>query len=183
MDRRKVYRLTLAAMFLALGLTLPFLTGQIPQIGNMLLPMHIPVFFCGLLCGKGYGATVGATTPLLRSLLFSKPALFPSAIAMSVELAAYGFLVALFYSLFKKKDLVALYVSLVGAMLGGRLLWGITKAALLGFSNERFPFSVFLAEGFTAAILGIVIQLVLIPAVMLALKKTEMPKKKEKSRV
>ena len=87
------------------------------------------------------------------------------------------------YSLFKKKDLVALYVSLVGAMLGGRLLWGMTKAALLGFSNERFPFSVFLAEGFTAAILGIVIQLVLIPAVMLALKKTELPKKKEKSRV
>ena len=58
-------RLTLSAMFLALGLVLPFLTGQVPQIGNMLLPMHLPVFLCGLLCGWQYGAAVGFALPLL----------------------------------------------------------------------------------------------------------------------
>lgn len=49
--KRPVYNLVLAAMFLALGIILPFFTGQIPQIGNMLLPMHLPVFLCGLICG------------------------------------------------------------------------------------------------------------------------------------
>ncbi|MDO4573109.1 MAG: ECF transporter S component, partial [Clostridia bacterium] len=49
--KANIRNLCLAAMFLALGLVLPFLTGQIPQIGNMLLPMHIPVLLCGLICG------------------------------------------------------------------------------------------------------------------------------------
>lgn len=53
--KRPVYNLVLAAMFLALGIILPFFTGQIPQIGNMLLPMHLPVFLCGLICGWPYG--------------------------------------------------------------------------------------------------------------------------------
>ena len=62
----KIKNLTFSAMFLALGMVLPFLTGQIPQIGNMLLPMHIPVLLCGLICGWQYGALVGLILPLLR---------------------------------------------------------------------------------------------------------------------
>ena len=50
-ENKPVVKLTLSAMFLAIGLVLPFFTGQIPQIGNMLLPMHIPVLLCGLICG------------------------------------------------------------------------------------------------------------------------------------
>ena len=57
--KHNIKNLTLAAMFLAIGLVLPFLTGQIPRIGNMLLPMHIPVFLCGLICGWQYGGAVG----------------------------------------------------------------------------------------------------------------------------
>ena len=79
-------QLTLAALFLALGLVLPFFTGQIPQIGSMLLPMHIPVFLCGLICGWQYGAAVGFVTPLLRSALFGMPPLFPTAAAMPLEI-------------------------------------------------------------------------------------------------
>ena len=48
-------KLTLSALFLALGLVLPLITGQIPQIGKMLLPMHIPVLLCGMVCGWPYG--------------------------------------------------------------------------------------------------------------------------------
>ena len=73
--RKPVLTLTLAAMFMGIGLVLPFLTGQIPQIGNMLLPMHIPVLLCGLICGWQYGLTVGLILPLLRYALFGMPVL------------------------------------------------------------------------------------------------------------
>ena len=43
MNYQSIKNLTLTAMFLAVGLLLPFLTGQIPQIGNMLLPMHMAI--------------------------------------------------------------------------------------------------------------------------------------------
>ena len=66
MKNSNVKNLALSAMFIAIGQVLPFFTGQIPQIGNMLLPMHIPVLLCGLICGWKYGALVGFTTPLLR---------------------------------------------------------------------------------------------------------------------
>ena len=84
-----VRALVLSAMFLALGLVLPFFTGQIPQVGSMLLPMHLPVFLCGLICGWQYGAAVGFVTPLLRMSLFGMPPLL-TAVAMAFELAAYG---------------------------------------------------------------------------------------------
>ena len=46
MKRSDIYRLVLAALFLAVGIVLPFLTMQVKEIGNMLLPMHLPVFLC-----------------------------------------------------------------------------------------------------------------------------------------
>lgn len=65
--------LLLAAMFLAIGLVLPFFTGQIKEIGNMLLPMHLPVFLCALICGWQYGTAVGFIMPILRFALFFMP--------------------------------------------------------------------------------------------------------------
>ncbi len=107
-------RLTLSAMFLALGLVLPFLTGQVPQIGNMLLPMHLPVFLCGLLCGWQYGAAVGFALPLLRSSLFALPVMFPAATAMAFELMTYGLVAGLLYSRSRWQCLRALYRCLLG---------------------------------------------------------------------
>ena len=43
MKKQSTRKLVFAALFLALGLVLPFLTAQIPQVGSMLLPMHLPV--------------------------------------------------------------------------------------------------------------------------------------------
>ena len=64
-----------AALCLALCLYLPFLTGQIPQIGKALSPMHIPVLLCGFLCGWPYALAVGFIAPFLRFLLFHMPCL------------------------------------------------------------------------------------------------------------
>ncbi len=166
-----VKNLTLSAMFLALGMVLPFLTGQVKQIGNMLLPMHIPVLLCGFLCGWPYGLTVGFILPLLRSFAFGRPLLFPDACAMAFELAAYGFLSGLLYHKSRHKCIVALYRSLLAAMLGGRLVWGLVRLLLLGFTAEGFTLKMFMAGALLNAVPGIILQLILIPAIMVALGK------------
>ena len=166
------HNLALAAMFLALGLILPFITGQIPQIGKMLLPMHIPVLLCGLLCGKKYGLAVGFLTPLHRSVLFSMPVLYTTAIAMALELAAYGFMVGFFYEKARWHCIVSLYRGLMGAMICGRLVWGIVDCLLLGYGENAFTLQLFFTTVFVSAIPGIILQLVLIPSVMLLLNRT-----------
>ena len=163
--------LVLAGLFLAIGLLLPFLTGQIPEIGSMLLPMHIPVLICGLVIGWKYGLAVGFVLPLLRNLLFGMPPLFPVGIAMAFELAAYGVVIGLLYSRFKKQGVKALYISLIGAMLAGRVVWGIVQAILLGMTGSSLTVGVFMASAFLNAIPGIILQLVLIPVLMVALDR------------
>lgn len=161
-----------AAMFLALGLVLPFLTGQVPQIGNMLLPMHIPVFLCGLICGWRYGLAVGLVLPLLRNLLFGMPPLFPTGAAMTCELATYGFVAGWLYSHSRWQCVVALYRCLLAAMLAGRLVWGAAQVCLLGVGAAGFTWQMFMAGALLNAIPGIILQLILIPGVMLALHRT-----------
>ncbi len=166
--------LALSAMFLALGLILPFLTGQIPYIGQMLLPMHIPVIFCGLICSPQYGLLVGLILPPLRYLLFSMPPIFPAGLAMSFELASYGFFAGLLYRKSRHKCILSLYRALAAAMLLGRLVWGAAMAVFSGLSGSAFPFSAFLSGAFFTAIPGIALQLILIPTIMIALKRAKL---------
>ena len=175
--------LVLAGLFLAIGLLLPFLTGQIPEIGSMLLPMHIPVLICGLVIGWKYGLVVGFILPLLRNLLFGMPPLFPTGISMAFELEAYGVICGVLFGSFKKQNIKTLYLSLIGAMLGGRVVWGIVQATLLGLSGSSLTMSVFMASAFLNAIPGIILQLVLIPALMVALDRTGMVKFRKEANV
>ena len=170
--KQKIKKLTLSAMFLALGLVLPFLTGQIPQIGNMLLPMHIPVFLCGLICGWQYGAVVVFILPLFRSAVFGMPVFFPTATAMAFELMTYGLVAGLLYSLSKWQCIRALYRCLVIAMLAGRVVWGVVQIIQLGVTGGGFTWQMFMAGAFLNAVPGIVVQLILIPVVMLSLNRT-----------
>lgn len=165
-------KLTLSAMFLALGMVLPFLTGQMQQIGNMLLPMHLPVFLCGLICGWQYGAIVGFFLPLLRSITFGMPPLYPTALAMALELAAYGLVAGILYGHSWRKGIKALYQALIVAMLVGRIVWGAAEVVLLGLTGNTFTWKMFLSGALLNAIPGIMIQLVLIPGIMVMLAKT-----------
>lgn len=176
--RNATKNLTLAAMFLALGLVLPFLTGQVPQIGKMLLPMHLPVLLCGLICGWQYGAVIGFIMPILRYSLFGMPVLFPVGIAMAFELLTYGLVAGLMYGRSPWRCIRALYRSLLIAMISGRIVWGIAQMILLGISGDGFTWQMFLAGAFFNAIPGILLQLILIPAIMLALDKTGLRYKK-----
>lgn len=178
MKNKKTINIVLSAMFLSLCLVLPFLTGQIPEIGNMLLPMHIPVMLCGLICGWQYGLIVGAIAPIMRSLLFSMPVMYPTAIGMAFELATYGLLIGLLFRKSKWHCIKSLYISLIISMLGGRVVWGIVQSILLGLGDSGFTLSMFIGGAFLKAIPGIILQLVLIPAIMLILGKTHLRHKK-----
>ena len=171
---KPLYRLVLSALLLAVGIVLPFFTGQIPEIGKMLLPMHLPVFLCGLICGAQYGAVVGFVLPLMRSLMFSAPVLFPSAVGMAFELSVYGFLIGFIFMLFKKRTLIELYAALILSMLGGRAVWGVVMWALMLAGGSGFTFSAFLAGAFVNAVPGMILQLILVPAIMLLLDRTHL---------
>ena len=159
--------LTLSGMFLALALVMPFLTGQIPQIGSMLCPMHIPVLLCGFFCGGTMGFLVGLIAPVLRSFLFGMPPMFPVAICMAFELAAYGLVSGVLYRKLPGKK-GAVYGALIVAMVLGRVVWGIAMMACIG---GQFGMEAFLAGAVTTALPGIILQLVLIPVVVMAMEK------------
>ncbi|MBP3541188.1 MAG: ECF transporter S component [Clostridia bacterium] len=171
MNATKILKLVLSALLLAVGLVLPMLTGNIPQMGSMLLPMHLPVLLCGFVCGWKWGMAVGFILPILRSLLFSMPPMVPTALAMAFELAAYGAVSGLCYRLFAgKKGRVIL--SLVIAMVAGRLVWGLVSIPIYAmFTDKTFTLAAFWAGGFVNAWPGILLQMVLIPAIVLALEK------------
>ena len=160
--------LVYAAVCLALCMLLPFLTGQIPQIGSALSPMHIPVLLAGFLCGPWWAMAVGFVAPMLRHVWLGMPPLI-TAIAMSFELAAYGLFSGLLYRLLPKKT-VNIYVSLIGAMILGRIVWGIAMVVISGVSGSAFTWSAFIAGALLNAVPGIILHIVLIPILVMALK-------------
>ena len=170
--------LALAAMFLALAFVMPFLTGQVPQIGSMLCPMHIPVILCGYICGAPWGLAVGFIAPLLRSFTLGMPPLYPTAFAMAFELAVYGFLSGFLYRTLPKKK-INIYVSLVLSMIAGRLVWGIVQFCCMGLDATRFGISAFWAGAVANALPGIAVQLVLIPIIVMLLDKKKIAKMRD----
>ena len=151
-----VKNLVLGALFLALALVLPFFTGHIPQIGAMLCPMHLPILLAGFVCGGPVGAV---------------------AIAMAFELLTYGLVSGIMYrKVFKKQTVGTLYGSLLIAMVAGRIVWGIVKVILSGIAADAgaFTFAAFISGALLNAIPGIVVQLILVPAVVVALQKAKL---------
>ncbi len=163
-------KIVFAGLFIALGLVMPLLTGQIPSIGSRLLPMHIPVLLAGFVCGGPLGLVVGFIVPLLRSVLFGMPPMFPTAVAMAFELAVYGLATGLLYKMLPKKN-IYIYVSLIISMILGRIVWGIVSFIIYSFGETQFTWQMFTAGAVVNAIPGIILQIVIIPAIVIALKK------------
>ena len=168
-----IKKLTLAAMFLALGLVLPLLTGQIPQIGKMLCPMHFPVLLCGFFCGWQYGLIVGLICPILRSVIFGMPIMYPTAIGMAFELMTYGFMAGFLSEKIGKNTLPKIFTTLIISMLAGRAVWGLAQIALLGIKGNHFTMNAFVAGAFVNAVPGIILQLILIPIIVRAVSRSK----------
>lgn len=177
-SHNRLLKMVFSAFFLALAYVLPFLIGQIPEIGSMLCPLHIPVLLCGLLCGWPWGLAVGFTSPLLRSLTLGMPPLFPTAVCMAFELATYGAVGGFMHRLLPRKK-PYIYCSLLCAMLVGRIVWGIAMVICLGLGDGGFTFATFIAGAFTNAIPGIVLQIILIPVLVMILENPKISNLKD----
>lgn len=162
-------KMILSAFFLALGLVMPFITGQIPEIGSMLLPMHIPVLICGFVCGWKYGGLVGFVVPLMRSVIWGMPPIM-TAIGMAFELAAYGIVTGFLYKRFPKNKFL-LYAELVVAMILGRVVWGAVSIVIYGIQGNAFSWQIFMGGALLNAIPGIILQIVLVPVLVMALQR------------
>ena len=162
--------MTYAALYLAIAMVLPFVTGQIPEVGSMLCPMHIPALLCGFMCGWPWGLAVGFIAPPLRSVIFGMPVMFPTAVAMAFELAVYGGMSGLLYRLLPRRKRNT-YIVLIISMIAGRVVWGIARVILAGLSGSSFTWALFIAGAVTNAIPGIIMHLVLIPVLVIAMDR------------
>lgn len=180
-NRNKLLRMILSALFLAVSYVMPFLTGQIPEIGAMLCPMHPPVLLCGFVCGPVWGMVIGFVAPIFRSLVTGGfPPLFPTGVCMAFELALYGTVAGLMHRLLPRKR-IYIYCSLLTAMIAGRLAWGAAMFVCVGASGGGFTFSAFLAGAVTNSIPGIILQIVLIPLLVMLLDNPRVVRLREDS--
>jgi len=174
--KKTTYDMSLTGLFIAMAYLLPFLFGNIEVFGRMLLPMHIPILLCAFLIGWQYAAFAGAVVPLMRTFSGFPPPQ-PIAFAMAFELAAYGIIAGLLYvTLSKKMDkLLAVYISLVTAMIGGRIVWGIAMIPISHLFTHpavaNYGLSVFWTDAFVNATVGIVLQLLVIPPLVIAIEQ------------
>lgn len=176
--KQLVKKMCIFALLLSLCYVLPFISMQIPEIGNMLAPMHIPVMIAGFILGPYYSLFLGLIAPITRSLIFGSPFLYPTAICMCFELATYGFVIGMMFKIIKKnKNLILkIYISLITAMIFGRLVWGLSRLVCGLIDANMFTFKLFIAGAFLNAWPGIIIQLILIPALIITLYKTKLLK-------
>ena len=168
----QVRKMTDAGVLLALALLMPVLSGRLPEIGKRMSLMHIPVLLCGLLVGPVEGLIVGITTPVLSHLIFGMPPA-PVLPSMLCELTVYGLMTGLLNKVVKiENGLVKNYVVLIGAMLCGRITYGILNALI--FKAGSYSMAAWTSAAFVTALPGIIIQLVLIPILVDRLKKANL---------
>ncbi|HIU28123.1 MAG TPA: ECF transporter S component [Candidatus Fimisoma avicola] len=163
----------LAALCLAIAMVLPFLTGQIQTIGNMLSPMHIPVFLCAYICGWKWAAAVGFVAPFIRYAAFGMPPLMPVGVGMAFEMLTYGLVAGLLYKILPKKT-VNIYVSLIISMIAGRVVWGLARLIIAGVTSAQFTWEMFISGAVLTAVPGIVLHIVLIPLIVMGLKRARL---------
>lgn len=165
-------KLVFAGLCVALGVALPIAFHSIPNAGSILLPMHIPVLLCGLICGPVYGLACGALAPLLSSLFTGMP---PAAIlpGMLCELAVYGLVSGLLIKKVKSGSRITnIYISLVGAMIAGRIVAGVLNALI--FRAGAYSLEMWLTASFVTAIPGIIAQVIIIPLIIFALERAKL---------
>jgi len=164
--------MVIAALFIALGIVLPMAFHSIPNAGGIFLPMHIPVLLCGIICGFPYGLACGLIAPLLSSLFTGMPpaAFLPS---MVCELAAYGVVSGLLMRWVRVKSLYTkTYIALIGAMVFGRVLYGVLNSFI--FNAGSYSMQIWLTAAFVTALPGVLIQIIVIPAIVVVLRRAKL---------
>jgi len=167
-----VKKSVLTAVFIAMCVVLPMAFHAV-GLGSTFAPMHIPVLMCGLVCGGGYGLLCGLVGPLLSSVLTGMPgaAILPS---MVPELMTYGLFTGVLMKHVRTGKLYAdLYISLVTAMLVGRVVAGIAKALFLT-GGEGYSLALWISGHFVTSAPGILCHLLVIPVLVSALMRAKL---------
>lgn len=159
-------KLTYSALFLAFGIILPQIFHLFGGTGPVFLPMHIPVLLAGFFLGGGSGALIGLMTVLASALLTGMPPV-PIIYFMLFEVAVYGLVAGLAYRKFR----LNVYVSLILAMVAGRVALAASVYALQPLLGLKLSPAGYMTGALTGGVPGMVIQLVFIPALVLTLEK------------
>lgn len=170
-------KLVIGGLLIAVNILLPYLLHFIPNGGKLFLPMHLGVMIAGLLLGPVYGTVIGVVSPLLGFLFTNMPPM-PMAVYMMFELAAYGACAGVFLALFRRTGLpetAGLYLSLIGSMIVGRLVYAgvLLFSGMLAF--EKAPAVITVFTSFLSGIPGVIVQLILVPLIVTVLNKQTKP--------
>lgn len=167
---RYTKKAVLTSACIALCIILPMIFHAIPNAGNVWLPMHIPVLLCGLVCGWKFGLLCGILGPFVSSILTQMPPAV-SLPAMVCELSVYGIITGITSELIRTgKTITDSVISLLISMICGRIVYGIVNSLL--FRAGNYSIQTWLTASFVTALPGIILQLVLIPAIINSLEKS-----------
>jgi hypothetical protein len=158
------------AICAAMCVVLPLAFHAIPNAGTILLPMHIPVLLCGLVCSWPYGLVCGLLGPFLSSFTGMPPmAVLPG---MMVECGVYGMVSGLMMKYARTgKPTADLYISMGTAMVLGRVVAGFAKALIFTPGTPAFAW---VTTSLVTGIPGIIIQLVVMPLLITALTRAKL---------
>lgn len=175
-NRLKIKKLALTSVFIAIGIIIPILFHSVSMFGKIFLPMHIPVILCGIICGPVFGVTAAIMTVILSSIITGMPPLYPMAVIMIFELITYAIVSGVIIRLLRNRlnTIITLYISLVVAMLLGRLILGIASVIFIGILGTGYSMEAFITGAFVTGLTGIIIQLILIPWLIIILNKAHL---------
>ncbi|MGM9661553.1 MAG: ECF transporter S component [Oscillospiraceae bacterium] len=162
--------LAVSALLLAASVVLPFAGGVLP-LGDRLLLAQIPVLLCGLVCGAPYGAAVGLLAPFLSFVVTGAPAIYPDAVAMAVEYALFGAVASPIFRAFARSA-ASLYASLIAAMAAGRVGYIAASYIMLELQKQPYSLSAIVRQECVACWPGLLLQLLAVPALVLAADRT-----------
>lgn len=157
-----------SALYLALAVLLPIGFHAFGVAGRLFLPMHLPVLLAGFLIGPYSGLVVGLLAPSLSHLLTGMPPTYAVPL-MSLELPMYGLIAGLAYNRLR----LNIYIALLAAMIVGRLMFGLGLLLLGLFIELPYTAAAFFSSGgaLMSGIPGIVIQIVIIPIIVAAVRR------------
>ncbi len=175
-----------------MGVMLPIVFHMLPLGGRIFLPMHIPVFIAGLVLGPVAGLIVGAGSPVLSALVTGRPAVFYM-VPMVFELATYGVVagvlrpsIAAVLSARQARrerggaqpaasSMTAAVISLVVAMIAGRVVWIAVVVWLAPVIGIRARSLAMALGALGAGWIGMAIQIGLVPAIVRAIERIRNP--------
>lgn len=175
--KNKTEKIVLAGLFIAIASVLPLLFHSIViggnSLGQVISPMHFPVLIAGVILGWKYGLAVGIISPLLNSILFLMPPLYPMAIAMALEMGTYGCIIGIIsqYTHPFSNRIANIYVSLLMAMIAGRIVYGTFMSIVMNIAGNSYGWTVFISSVVIGTLPGIILQFLIVPAAIMLIEQ------------